>query len=222
MDWIGGHKAHPFSWNASARNLCWSIVPTPTHPKILSHDIIILKLIVTCCDQISTFETTGQFHGFWTLFEPQLDVHWLFTCSSSTSDLLWNTLNSCHPLSVSALQVLLLVGGFNHLEKYEFVNGKDDIPYIMENNNCLKPPTSYYLYTVENRWANPHHPTGRIAIAPFLPRLRSWGFSGRGRGTPNLAEVSSDLHTVQQFLHQVPLLPPKKEGIFSQSSSCSH
>ena len=23
---------------------------------------------------------------------------------------------------------------FNHLEKYEFVNGKDDIPYIMENN----------------------------------------------------------------------------------------
>ena len=32
-----------------------------------------------------------------------------------------------------------LVGGFNHLEKYEFVNGKDDIPYIMEK--CLKPPT---------------------------------------------------------------------------------
>ena len=23
-----------------------------------------------------------------------------------------------------------LVGGFNHLEKYEFVNGKDDIPYV--------------------------------------------------------------------------------------------
>jgi hypothetical protein len=28
-----------------------------------------------------------------------------------------------------------LVGGFNHLEKYEFVNGKDDFPYIMENKN---------------------------------------------------------------------------------------
>ena len=25
-------------------------------------------------------------------------------------------------------------------EKYEFVNGKDDIPYIMENKKCLKPP----------------------------------------------------------------------------------
>ena len=27
---------------------------------------------------------------------------------------------------------IILVGGFNHLEKNEFVNGKDDIPYIME------------------------------------------------------------------------------------------
>jgi len=26
-------------------------------------------------------------------------------------------------------------------EKYEFVNGKNDIPYIMENEKCLKPPT---------------------------------------------------------------------------------
>jgi hypothetical protein len=26
-------------------------------------------------------------------------------------------------------------------EKYEFVNGKDDIPYIMENKKCSKPPT---------------------------------------------------------------------------------
>ena len=35
-----------------------------------------------------------------------------------------------------------LVGGFSHLEKYEFVNGKDDISYIMENKKCVKPPTS--------------------------------------------------------------------------------
>ena len=26
--------------------------------------------------------------------------------------------------------LFFLVGGFNHLEKHEFVNGKDDIPYI--------------------------------------------------------------------------------------------
>ena len=34
-----------------------------------------------------------------------------------------------------------LVGGFNPSEKYEFVNGKDDIPYMMENKKCLKLPT---------------------------------------------------------------------------------
>jgi hypothetical protein len=33
-----------------------------------------------------------------------------------------------------------MVGGFNHLEKYELVNGKD-YP-IMEDKKCLKPPTS--------------------------------------------------------------------------------
>ena len=44
------------------------------------------------------------------------------------------------------LTMLLKVSGWwcnNHLEKYEFVNGKDDIPYIMENRKWLKPPTRY-------------------------------------------------------------------------------
>ena len=35
-----------------------------------------------------------------------------------------------------------LVRGFNHLEKYEFVNGKDCPIYETENKKCLKPPTS--------------------------------------------------------------------------------
>ena len=45
-----------------------------------------------------------------------------------------------------------LVGGFNHLEKYDFVNGKDDIPYMKWKiiHSCSKPPTSYmyniYIY----------------------------------------------------------------------------
>ena len=36
-----------------------------------------------------------------------------------------------------------LVSGFNHLEKYEFVNGKDEIPYMKWKiiHSCLKPPT---------------------------------------------------------------------------------
>ena len=34
------------------------------------------------------------------------------------------------------------IRSFNHLEKYEFVNGKDYPIYEMENKKCLKPPTS--------------------------------------------------------------------------------
>ena len=40
----------------------------------------------------------------------------------------------------------------NHLETYEFVNGKDDIPYIMENKTCLKPPTSLYAPSFSQTW----------------------------------------------------------------------
>ena len=31
----------------------------------------------------------------------------------------------------------------NHLEKYEFVNGKDDIPYIMENKFMFQATNQY-------------------------------------------------------------------------------
>ena len=42
-----------------------------------------------------------------------------------------------------------LVGGFNHVEKYEFVNGKDDNPYMKWKiiQPCLKPPASINLVT---------------------------------------------------------------------------
>ena len=49
-----------------------------------------------------------------------------------------------------------LVGDFNHLEKYEFVNGKDDIPYMMENSKkCLKPPTSQYMEKIIHSCSKP-------------------------------------------------------------------
>ena len=47
--------------------------------------------------------------------------------------------------------------GFNHLEKYDFVNGKDDILYIVENKTCLKPPTSHY--SPNNNQKFPHWPS---------------------------------------------------------------
>ena len=45
------------------------------------------------------------------------------------------------------LTIHYLVGGFNHLEKYEFVNGKDYMYHILwKIKKCSKPPTSYVLY----------------------------------------------------------------------------
>ena len=35
----------------------------------------------------------------------------------------------------------LLVGGLNHLEKYEFVSWEGLPHFLMENKQCLKPPT---------------------------------------------------------------------------------
>jgi hypothetical protein len=35
----------------------------------------------------------------------------------------------------------VLVGGAITILKNMKVNGKDDIPYVMENKKCLKPPT---------------------------------------------------------------------------------
>ena len=38
-----------------------------------------------------------------------------------------------------------LIGGIPTPLKNMKVNGKDDIPYIMENKKCLKPPTRLLL-----------------------------------------------------------------------------
>jgi len=35
-----------------------------------------------------------------------------------------------NPFWYEETHIEYLVGGFNYLEKYEFVNGKDDIPYM--------------------------------------------------------------------------------------------
>ena len=42
----------------------------------------------------------------------------------------------------------ILVGGFNHLEKYELVNGKNYPIYEIESKTWLKPPTSikFHIY----------------------------------------------------------------------------
>ena len=64
------------------------------------------------------------------------------------------------------------VGGFNHLEKYEFVNGKDDIPYMMENIKAMFETTNQlpgYVYrSYRNSYRNQHP----------LPRFRNGSATG--------------------------------------------
>ena len=64
---------------------------------------------------------------------------------------------------------LVVLTCFNHLEKYEFVNGKDDIPYMKWKKTSLKPPASYGTtgHTGEH-WS--FEPTGR----PGGNRLKQW------------------------------------------------
>ena len=51
--------------------------------------------------------------------------------------------------------------GFNHLEKYEFVNGKDCPIYETENKKCLKPPTRVFFKRLEPT-ENHSNPTGAM------------------------------------------------------------
>ena len=72
------------------------------------------------------------------------------------------------------------------------VNGKDDIPYIMENKQCLKPPTNIYIYNaiyiyipIESWWLSHQLPIvgpvpGRPPSVAFLVYTR-WCPSSESR-----------------------------------------
>ena len=51
---------------------------------------------------------------------------------------------------------IYLVGGFNHLEKYKFVNGKDDIPipYMKWTNKSHVPNHQSVVYQLYYIWIN--------------------------------------------------------------------
>ena len=71
-------------------------------------------------------------HSNWWLSHPRKNISQIGS-SSQLLGKIWQSLNK-------------------HLEKYEFVNGKDDIPYMKWKiiQPCLKPPTS--IFTI-----NQHH-----------------------------------------------------------------
>ena len=79
---------------------------------------------------IGIFISLGEFHQ-----EPwDLGLHHSWTNSKSRGCLNMGYMYTKHPAtngSFSPLRLPLhLAGGFNHVKKYEFVNGKDDIPYM--------------------------------------------------------------------------------------------
>ena len=61
-----------------------------------------------------------------------------------------NHQSGCHHLTI------YLVGGFNHLEKYKFVNGKDDIPipYMKWTNKSHVPNHQSVVYQLYYIWIN--------------------------------------------------------------------
>jgi len=74
---------------------------------------------------------------------------------------------------------LYLVGGFNHLEKYEFVNGKDDIPYMKWKIKAMFQTTNQirYQYGGSLKWeVPPNHAfkwdfplyTNHFEVPPFM------------------------------------------------------
>ena len=74
----------------------------------------------------------------------------------------------------------VLVGDFNHLEKYEFVNRKDDIPYmkwkiiqIFETTNQATIPSFIHL-PAENRISGPPKKSTAIFHLPKLWSRMDW------------------------------------------------
>jgi hypothetical protein len=56
------------------------------------------------------------------------------------------------------------------------VNGKDDIPYIMENKTCLKPPTRWYKGNNPVDKSIVSFPIGEGVFVTKMEEMRSGGY----------------------------------------------
>ena len=101
-----------------------------------------------------------------------------------------------------------LVGGFNHLEKYES-QGKDYPIYKMENKKCLKPPTSSSMCSTTSKETPPK-------MAPLVPT----GSTACNRGTSlrpvgEKAWIKTNLQRTRRLLPQVLVkMTYKKNNVF--------
>ena len=74
-----------------------------------------------------------------------------------------------------------------HLEKYEFVNGKDDIPYMMEKKTFSKPPTRLILI---DQW-----------IIPSFPAKHQYDY-GKFMKIPKMFETTSQIFASKSLIHK--------------------
>ena len=69
-----------------------------------------------------------------------------------------------------------LVGGFNHLEKYEFVNGKHYPIYIMETNETTSQINHDAKKTYLTNKRSQTIPSGEWSVFVFFGRLQEHDF----------------------------------------------
>ena len=87
------------------------------------------------------------------------------------------------------MDIIMLVGGFNPSEKYEFVNWDDDSQYMEKYKSCSKPPTSHPNSLTKTR-SSVLHFSGRVASQSATAGRRwdsPWAES-LGRNVRNLGE----------------------------------
>ena len=130
-----------------------------------------------------------------------IDIQTTHTCKTPQNTYKLQNIEQCELCCQVFSDInLKLVGGFNHLEKY-YSMGRI-IPYIMENNPCLKPPTSYKEIATLTVWWNRHHLPNDLDISfrgevllPFVAKTMSClpSMTGNGKHTTKNGDFGDGL-----------------------------
>ena len=137
-------------WFCVVFEMVLSVLPSKTYIFFLKHmRFDMLFQFFNVDGSISSISIASHFTGprYPGRWPPSLDgwttspPDWCVATGARSGSPTWTTRGPNPPeMAVVPLEMGdILVGGFNHLEKYEFVNGKDDIPYMKWENNQNVP-----------------------------------------------------------------------------------
>ena len=109
--------------------------------------------------------------------------HYKWPCSIAmlvyqrVSDINFHT-NWCIIILISSIFLLFIWLVVLSILKNMKVNGKDDIPYMMENKKWLKPPTSYvFICFSDVEWLHsqfPYYPINKRSREPMVEIIYNW------------------------------------------------